>query len=127
MPPRTPSRWIKPYLGYGDSANIAVSVRESVMTEIPFSRRQFIVSTHVVAGRIALGCSAVRAGEAATTASVPWGIDTPHGIELSSGWIEIAPDDTVTFRVPTPEIGNGTITQVAMNMTEELNCDWSKV
>ena len=50
----------------------------------------------------------------------------PDGNELSA-WIEIANDDTVTIRVPTPEIGNGAMTQVAMNVTEELQCDWSRV
>ena len=33
----------------------------------------------------------------------------------------------MTIRVPTPEIGNGAMTQVAMNVTEELACDWSRV
>jgi len=49
-----------------------------------------------------------------------------EGNELSA-WIEIAGDDTVTMRVPSPEIGNGAMTQVAMNITEELACDWSRV
>jgi isoquinoline 1-oxidoreductase subunit beta len=44
-----------------------------------------------------------------------------------AAWIEIATDDTVTIRVPSPEIGNGAMTQVAMNVTEELACDWSRV
>src|SRR3546814_20850718 len=39
----------------------------------------------------------------------------------------IGTDDTVTIRVPTPEIGNGAMTQVAMNVAEELQCDWSRV
>jgi hypothetical protein len=55
-------------------------------------------------------------------------LDSRHieGSELSP-WVEIARDDTVTMRVPTPEIGNGAMTQIAMNVTEELACDWSRV
>jgi isoquinoline 1-oxidoreductase beta subunit len=80
-------------------------------------RRQFIVSVSLAAGGLALGIAPARAktGPAAN-----------DGSELSA-WIEIAADDTVTIRVPTPEIGNGAMTQVAMNVTEELHCDWSRV
>ena len=33
----------------------------------------------------------------------------------------------VTLRSPNPESGNGTMTQMAMNVAEELECDWSNV
>src|SRR3546814_12158862 len=39
----------------------------------------------------------------------------------------IGTDDTVTIRVPTPEIGNGAMKQVAMNVADELQCDGSRV
>ncbi len=42
-------------------------------------------------------------------------------------WITIAPDDTVTVQVPTPEIGNGAMTQCAMTVAEELNCAWPTI
>lgn len=94
------------------------------MQQITLNRRQFLVSASLVAGGMALG---IRRAEAAhVSGEVPWASDSPFGTELSS-WIEIASDDTVTLRVPTPEIGNGSMTQVAMNVTEELACDWSRV
>lgn len=99
--------------------------------ELPASmeRRQFLISASVVAGGLALGiipgCSR-EAGATKAGPTIPWGPDAAQGNELSA-WIEIAADDTVTFRVPTPEIGNGSMTQVAMNLTEELACDWDKV
>ncbi|WP_182911823.1 xanthine dehydrogenase family protein molybdopterin-binding subunit [Sphingomonas cavernae] len=93
------------------------------MNDLSMDRRSFLVSATVFAGGMALG-AARAAGQPGR--SGPWGADAPAGIELSP-WIEIAPDDVVTVRVPTPEIGNGAMTQVAMNVTEELGCDWSKV
>src|SRR5450755_845965 len=88
-------------------------------------RRQFIVSASLAAGGLALEIVPARARTAAAV-SGPWAADTSNGNELSA-WIEIAEDDTVTVRVPTPEIGNGAMTQVAMNVTEELQCNWSRV
>src|ERR1700757_3728148 len=81
----------------------------------PLTRRQFIVSASLAVGGLALGIVSAEAGS-----------DAPAGGELSA-WLEIAADDTVTIRSPTPEIGNGSMTQVAMNVAEELACDWSRV
>jgi isoquinoline 1-oxidoreductase beta subunit len=78
-------------------------------------RREFLVSTAIVGGGLALG---IGSGIARTAAAA--------GVELSP-WIEIAPDDIVTIRAPEPEIGNGAMTQIAMTVTEELNCDWKNV
>jgi isoquinoline 1-oxidoreductase subunit beta len=88
-------------------------------------RRQFIVSVSLAAGGLALGIVSVRAA-ASVSATGPWSSDAIAGGELSP-WIEIGKDDTVTMRVPTPEVGNGAMTQMAMNVTEELACDWSRV
>jgi isoquinoline 1-oxidoreductase subunit beta len=85
-------------------------------------RRQFLISASLAAGGWALGI--VSAESNAST--VPWSADVREGDELSA-WVEISRDDTVTMRVPTPEIGNGAMTQVAMNIAEELGCDWSRV
>lgn len=84
-------------------------------------RREFLVSTAVLGGGLALGIGAGKA-----QAAVPWASDAASGVEFSP-WIEIAPDDVVTIRTGLPEIGNGAMTQIAMNVAEELNCDWTKV
>lgn len=92
-------------------------------------RRQFLIHSSLLAGGMALGISTARAqsaGAGQLAPANPWAADAPTGTELSA-WIEIAADNTVTFRVPTPEIGNGAMTQVAMNLTEELACNWSDV
>ncbi|RYD89359.1 MAG: hypothetical protein EOP61_31810 [Sphingomonadales bacterium] len=95
------------------------------MTATTLDRRQFLVSSAVVGGGMALAAIPARAG-AAQANPTPWAVDGAGGAELHP-WISIAPDDTVTIRVPNPEVGNGASTQVAMNVCEELQCDWSKV
>lgn len=85
-------------------------------------RRAFLVTTGLVAGGMAL---AVRPAEAGSLPA-PWGPDGQSGNELTP-WIEIAADSTVTIRVPQPESGNGTMTQIAMNVAEELHCAWSDI
>lgn len=88
------------------------------------SRRQFIIATSVLAGGLALGIRP--AVHADTARRDPWSPTQPQGNELSP-WIEIRPNDQVIIRVPSPEIGNGASTQLAMNIAEELECDWSRV
>ena len=92
----------------------------SVGMTAPLARREFLVSTAVMGGGLALGLSASEAQAA------PWGTDVA-AVDEFNAWLEIAPDDTVTVRVMCPEIGNGAMTQVAMNVAEELNCAWDKL
>src|SRR5437762_8186835 len=88
------------------------------------SRRQFIISTAAFGGGMALG---IVDADAAFLGQMPWaGADGLAGAELNP-WISIGPDDIVTIRVATPEIGNGTMTQTPMLVAEELNCDWNKI
>ncbi|MDB5396605.1 MAG: Isoquinoline 1-oxidoreductase beta subunit [Rhodospirillales bacterium] len=88
------------------------------------SRRQFIVTAAAVGGGMALS---VVPAEAAFLGTEPWAAsDGLAGAEFSP-WISITPDDVVTVRVATPEIGNGVMTQTPMTVAEELACDWSKI
>jgi isoquinoline 1-oxidoreductase beta subunit len=87
-------------------------------------RRQFMVSCAVFGGGMALG---IVDAEAAFLGAEPWAAgDAMAGSELNP-WISIGPDDIVTVRVATPEIGNGCMTQTPMLVAEELACDWSKI
>src|ERR1700752_2283182 len=91
------------------------------------SRRQFIVSSAVFGGGMALGIVGADSAEAAFLGQQPWAdADGLKGAELNP-WISIGADDIVTVRVATPEIGNGTMTQTPMRVAEELACDWSKI
>ncbi len=88
------------------------------------SRRQFIVTSAAFGGGMALG---LVPAEAAFLGAEPWAAsDALTAVEFSP-WISISPDDVVTIRVATPEIGNGAMTQTPMTVTEELNCDWNKI
>ncbi len=101
------------------------------MDNVTVSRRTFIVSASAFVGGMSLTLlpAAVKAG---LIDREPWGAmdreawGALDGIEFSP-WIAILPDDTVVVRVATPEIGNGVVTQMAMNVTEELACDWSNI
>jgi len=90
------------------------------------SRRQFIVSTAIFGGGMALGITQGDS-DAATVAAQPWDTIEPSAGSEFTPWISIGADDIVTVRVATPEIGNGTMTQTPMTIAEELNCDWSKI
>ena len=87
-------------------------------------RRQFLIGTSVLGGGMALGLVASEDAQAATG---PWTEGAPAGSSEFTPWISIGPDDLVTVRVTTPDIGNGVMTQHAMFVAEELHCDWSKV
>ena len=49
---------------------------------------------------------------------------TPHEIDA---WIAIDPDDSILIRYQRAEMGQGSMTALPMIVTEELQCDWSKV
>lgn len=78
------------------------------------SRRSFLISTAVVGGGLAIGLN--------------WTADAAgaSGSEFTQ-WLSIAPDNTVTVRSPMPDWGQGTATQWAMIIAEELNVDWSTI
>ncbi|MEK9752023.1 MAG: molybdopterin cofactor-binding domain-containing protein [Rhodospirillaceae bacterium] len=44
-----------------------------------------------------------------------------------NAWVVVKPDETVVIRVARSEMGQGTLTGLAQLVTEELECDWSKV
>ena len=94
--------------------------------QLKIDRREFVISTAAVGGGMAVGIG-TRDANAAYIATPPWDQPEPAGSVEFSAWVSIAPDDTITVRVPTPEIGNGVMTQIPATICEELECDWSKV
>jgi isoquinoline 1-oxidoreductase beta subunit len=81
-------------------------------------RRQFVVGAATAGGGLALGLGIPFGPEAATAQGA-----TPE----INAWVVIKPDDTVVIRMARSEMGQGTITGLAQLVTEELECDWSKV
>ncbi len=95
---------------------------DNTANTVVLGRRRFLVTSSVLAGGMLLGMGEL----ARASAQGPWAPDKAAPREISP-WIEITAEDEVIIRVPTPEIGNGAMTQIAMNITEELGCDWAKV
>ena len=90
------------------------------------NRREFSIKVSAVAGGMVMGMSMMpEEAQAAAVNGQLWGV-IPTAPEFTP-WLQIARDGTCTVRVTSPELGNGLITQFAMTMTEELQCDWSKV
>ena len=84
------------------------------------SRRSFLIRAFATAG--GLGIAALGPGFSAATVQKRAGKHA-GAIELNP-WLTIAPDDTVMIRSANADIGNGTLTQAAMTVAEELQCDW---
>jgi isoquinoline 1-oxidoreductase beta subunit len=90
---------------------------------VELDRRQFVLTSFAVGGSLMIGL--VPTGKANAMASTePW--EQAEGQEFTA-LLSISPDNVVTVRSTTGDIGNGTLTAPAMFVTEELGCDWSMV
>jgi isoquinoline 1-oxidoreductase subunit beta len=92
-----------------------------------YSRRYFILTAVSAAGGLVLGITAApEVADAATISKQPWTDSdrAPHEIDA---WIAIDPDDSILIRYQRSEMGQGSMTALPMIITEELQCDWSKV
>jgi isoquinoline 1-oxidoreductase beta subunit len=91
------------------------------------TRRHFIVTASTAAGGLMVGIGAApRRAEAVTIAAQPWDESAYNQHEIDA-WIVIDPDDSVLIRYQRSEMGQGSMTALPMIITEELQCDWSKV
>jgi len=88
--------------------------KRTIMSEIlNLRRREFIVSALAAGGVLVIGTRPGVRGRGLRQVHPSW--DRAAGADSAefTPWILIAPDDTVTVRVTTPDIGNGTLTQAA--------------
>ncbi len=90
------------------------------MKEMALDRRKLLISSVVFGSGLAIGICP----ESSSAQLRP---GRTGGDAEFSAWLEIAADDTVTVISPVTEIGNGSTTQIAMNIAEELNADWTKI
>jgi isoquinoline 1-oxidoreductase subunit beta len=91
------------------------------------NRREFILTAVSVAGGLMIGIGAApRSADAAAISTQPWN-DNDHAPHEIDAWIAIDPDDSVLIRYQRSEMGQGSMTALPMMITEELQCDWSKV
>src|ERR1700675_4500154 len=92
-----------------------------------FSRRHFILTAASVAGGLLVGIVAAPGSVgAATISKQPWN-DNDYAPHEMDAWIAIDPDDSILMRYQRSEMGQGSMTALPMIITEELQCDWSKV
>jgi isoquinoline 1-oxidoreductase subunit beta len=91
------------------------------------NRRDFILTAVSVAGGLMIGIGTARGkSDGAAISTHPWSEYeyAPHEIDA---WIAIDPDDSILIRYQRSEMGQGSMTALPMMITEELQCDWSKV
>jgi isoquinoline 1-oxidoreductase beta subunit len=91
------------------------------------NRREFILTALSAAGGLMIGIGTARgSADAAAISAQPWTDNeyAPHEIDA---WIAIDPDDSILIRYQRSEMGQGSMTALPMMITEELQCDWSKV
>lgn len=80
-------------------------------------RRSFLKASATAAGGLAIGFAPAGAGQ-----------DASSGDALRfNPFVEIAPDDSVTFTIHKPENGQGAVTALAMILAEELGCAWRNI
>jgi isoquinoline 1-oxidoreductase subunit beta len=92
------------------------------------TRRHFILTATSAAGGLMIGIGAAPAiAEAATVVAQPWNEDNAYAANEIDAWIAIDPDDSILIRYQRSEMGQGSMTALPMIITEELQCDWSKV
>jgi isoquinoline 1-oxidoreductase beta subunit len=92
------------------------------------TRRRFIVTAATAAGGLMVGIGAApRPASAATVMAHPWDDDNGYDEHDIDAWIAIDPDDSILIRYQRSEMGQGSMTALPMIVTEELQCDWSKV
>src|SRR5215470_5103428 len=85
------------------------------MSRLSFSRRSFLRTGATAAGGLLVG---FRLPLRAETAAAPAKLNA---------WVHVGADDFVTLFIHKAEMGQGTVTSLAMLLAEELECDWKKI
>ena len=87
--------------------------------QVALTRRQFVVSSALASGGLALGFHFPAAAQSNE-------LSTMGGSEINA-WVVVRPDDSCVIRIARAEMGQGTHTGLAQLVAEELECDWAKV
>jgi isoquinoline 1-oxidoreductase subunit beta len=92
------------------------------MSEFPLKRRDFLVGVGVSGLGLVFGLDLKPVtGAAADVAKEATGA----GVKMA--WVRIAPDGAISIMAPAAEMGQGTMTALAVVFAEELDADWKKV
>jgi isoquinoline 1-oxidoreductase beta subunit len=81
------------------------------------NRRGFLRAGAASAGGLLVGFYLPERGKAATTVL---------STKLNA-WVHVGSDDVVTLMISRSEMGQGTVTSLAMLLSEELECDWNRI
>jgi len=92
------------------------------MTDFPLKRRDFLVGVGVSGLGLVFGLDLKPALDATTEVDKD---GTGAGVKMP--WVRIAPDGAITIMAPAAEMGQGTMTALAIVFAEELDADWDKV
>src|SRR6202521_5940559 len=92
------------------------------MSDFPLKRREFLVGVGVSGLGLVFGLDLKPAIGAATEVDKE---ATGAGVKMA--WVRIAPDGAITIMAPAAEMGQGTMTALAVVFAEELDADWNKV
>ena len=84
-------------------------------TTLKFSRRAFLRTGATAAGGLLVGVS------------LPYRAAKAQGAAKLNAWVHVSSDDAVTLFIHKAEMGQGTVTSLAMLLAEELECDWKKI
>jgi isoquinoline 1-oxidoreductase subunit beta len=91
------------------------------------NRRDFLRASGISAAGLWLSVTFPGRALAAAQGQQGRGGRGPQFQPQPSAYVHIGTDDVVTFQITKGEMGQGTVTSLAMLLAEELDCDWQKV
>ena len=92
------------------------------MSDFPLKRRDFLVGVGVSGLGLVFGLDL----KPAAGATLEIDKEAP-GAGVKMAWVRITPDGAITIMAPAAEMGQGTMTALAVVFAEELDADWNKV
>ena len=92
------------------------------MSDFPLKRRDFLVGVGVSGLGLVFGLDLKLAMSASTVVD-----EEGTGVGVKMAWVRVAPDGAITIMAPAAEMGQGTMTALAVVFAEELDADWNKV
>ena len=92
------------------------------MSDFPLKRRDFLVGVGVSGLGLVFGLDLKPAMSASTVVD-----EEGTGVGVKMAWVRVAPDGAITIMAPAAEMGQGTMTALAVVFAEELDADWNKV